>query len=194
MSFRRRRLAYRGMDQASQREGPLTANHWLKTIEISTELTFRSPTIADAANIWRLVRDCNVLENNSSYAYLLACRHFADTCVVACDNGGIFGFIVAYRPPNQREIIFVWQIGVTAAARGCGMGRRMLQHLVDSPACRGVRFVEATVAPSNVASRKLFARFANDLSVPLQFKPGFCADDFGAPAHEDETLLRIGPL
>lgn len=175
-------------------EGPVTANHSLKTIEIPTELTLRSPTIADAAQIWRLVQDCNVLESNSCYAYLLACRHFADTCVVACANDGICGFIVAYRPPNQPDVIFVWQIGVKAAARGCGLGRRMLQHLVDSPACRGVRFMEATVAPSNVASRKLFARFADDLSVAMQVKPGFRADDFGGPTHEDETLVRIGPI
>jgi L-2,4-diaminobutyric acid acetyltransferase len=114
--------------------------------------------------------------------------------VVASANGQICGFVVAYRPPNQPVVIFVWQIGVAASGRGHGLGRRMLHHLVGSPACEGVRFMEATVTPSNVASQRLFKGFADALSVPLHVEPGFAPTDFGAQVHEDEMLYRIGPL
>lgn len=44
-----------------------------------------TPRIEDGAAIWRIARDSGSLDLNSSYSYLLWCRDFADTTVVARD-------------------------------------------------------------------------------------------------------------
>ena len=85
-------------------------------------LTLRSPTVEDAAAIWRLVRDSGVLDLNSPYSYLILCKHFAETCIVAEEAGVIVGFVTAYRPPITPDVIFVWQIGVAQSVRGRGVG------------------------------------------------------------------------
>ena len=45
------------------------------------------PTKADGAALWRIARDSQKLDLNTPYAYLLWCRDFADTSVVAKVDG-----------------------------------------------------------------------------------------------------------
>lgn len=162
--------------------------------EDGTGLRFRQPTVEDGPAIWQLVIDAGTLDRNSSYAYLLLCRDFAETCVVAERGGTLLGFLTGYRPPTRPEAVFVWQIGVSEKARGEGLASALLDHLLLSDGCRGVRFLETTVAPSNEASRALFRSLARRLEAELEESPGFAADLFPEGGHEAEPRLRIGPF
>ncbi len=159
-----------------------------------SELEMRSPRRADAASIHRLVRESESLEANSLYAYLLICRDFSQTSLVACDREGLLGFVAGYRLPEKPEAVFVWQIGVARRARRRGVAKKMLARLCEAERARGTRYLEATVAPSNAPSRGLFQSLAESLSTPLQILPGFTIDEFGDEPHEAEELIRIGPL
>lgn len=156
--------------------------------------TLRSPTSADGAAIHELVKATRLLEPNTCYAYLLLSSHFAETCVVATQGGSVLGVVLAYRPPSDADAVFVWQVGVHPLAQGQGLARRLLHALLDRPACHDVRWLTATVAPSNVASDRLFRGFARDRGVDVRLETGFVASDFGTADHEDEPLYRIGPL
>ena len=131
------------------------------------EITCRKPAIEEGASIWRLVRDSGTLDLNSAYCYLLLCKHFTETCSVVVANDAIVGFVTAYFPPDRADTIFVWQIGVTRAMRGQGLATRMLQELLQRDACRGVKFLEATVDPTNHASCALFMALAKWLNAEL---------------------------
>ncbi len=157
-------------------------------------LSYRPVSLADGAAIWRLVQASEALELNTCYAYLLMCRDFADTCLVAEEDGAVLGFVVAYRPPARRETVFVWQIGVAIEARGRGVARGLLMQLIASEGCRGVRFLESTVTPSNIPSQKLFRSVARAWGVPCEVGPGLAARWFQDPSHEPEDRFRIGPL
>ena len=160
----------------------------------TTAIKFRTASLPDACKIWQLVGNSGVLDENSRYCYLLLCRDFSDTCVVACRDDEIVGFVTAYRPPNRPNVVFVWQIGVAEAARGRGLARSLLDTLVALPVCQNVHFLEATVTPSNTASRRLFQSFAKSLNVPCTIERGFTAELFGSGDHEEEQLFRIGPF
>lgn len=51
------------------------------------------PYRADAAAMWRRVRDARDLDTNCPYSYLLWCRDFAATSVVARDGATLCGFV-----------------------------------------------------------------------------------------------------
>lgn len=162
-------------------------------------IRFRHPTVADGAGMWDLVRECGVLDVNSCYAYLLICRDFSATSLVATQpdvltDGGheeLLGFVTAYRPPARPSVLFVWQIGVSPAARNRGIAKSLLRELIGSESCRGIDSIEATIAPSNRASRRLFHSLAEELQGELRVAPGFASADFGSAPHEPEETVRI---
>jgi L-2,4-diaminobutyric acid acetyltransferase len=83
-------------------------------------ISLRAPTTEDGAEIWRMARSCG-LDLNSPYLYLMWCRDFADTSVIAEVGGATAGFVAGYRRPADSATLFVWQIGVGPT---CGIGWR----------------------------------------------------------------------
>ena len=162
------------------------------------QLTYamRAPTRTDGHQIWRLVRESGVLDENSAYAYLLLCRDFAESCLVAEAKGQVVGFVTAYRKAEAPDRLFVWQVGVSVTARKKGVALALLTTLLRRCTLRApVRFIEATISPSNAASRRLFQSLAHTLGAPLEedADAGFRVDEF-PPGHEAEPLIRIGPI
>ena len=155
---------------------------------------FRAPRVSDGAKIHALVSNSAPLDVNSSYCYLLLCRYFDRTCVVAEEDNEIIGFISGFRPPRSDDVFFVWQVAVDSQNRRRGLGKQMLHELLHRPEIRGVRFLETTVTPSNDASQLLFQSLARDLNAPCEESVCFSQEVFGPGAHEAEYLVRIGPF
>ncbi|HEV2767420.1 MAG TPA: diaminobutyrate acetyltransferase [Acidimicrobiales bacterium] len=157
----------------------------------------RAPVAGDAAPMWRLAVDTGALDVNSPYAYVLVCTHFASTSLVAVDPEelkDLVGFAAAYRTPDDLDVLFVWQVGISAERRGAGLGGRLLRGLLAQPGNRGVRWLDATVTPSNRASERLFHSFAQSLGVACEPTGSYPPELFPGGNHEPEVLYRIGPL
>jgi len=154
---------------------------------------FRTLSLDDGRTVFGLVQESGVLEANSAYAYLLLCSDFGDAGVIAEDsNGDALGFVVGYRPPTRPTTMFVWQVGVHSAARGRGIGGRLLDALFRlNP---DATHLEATVAPSNEASKRLFTAFARCWGAPCEVGEGFVPAHFPGANHEAEERYRIGPV
>lgn len=154
-------------------------------------IDLRSPRMSDGANIWRLTRDTGVLDLNSSYLYLLWCRDFADTSVVATtEDNRLMGFVTGFIRPSAPNRLLIWQVGVDAAARGRGLASRMLDYLVETS---GAEHLETTVTDDNAASKQLFASLANRHEAAHEVTPLFTPEMY-PDGHDTEYLHRIGPL
>ena len=157
-------------------------------------LAIRKPTVEDGPSIYDLVNRSKPLDVNSRYLYLLQCSHFANTCAVAESDGSVQAFISAYVPPEQPDTLFVWQVAVDTQLRGLGIAGKLISELLNRPHLGNIRFVEATVNPSNNASRNLFRSLAAKSGCEIQEEMMFPAEAFGSDAHEAEVLLRVGPI
>ncbi|WP_245718066.1 diaminobutyrate acetyltransferase [Nocardia miyunensis] len=143
--------------------------------------------------MWQIAVDSQVLDANSSYAYLLWCRDFQSTTVVAEIDGEIAGFVTGYLRPEAPEVVFVWQVAVDHAFRGRGIGVSMLDHLVNDAAEQGISTLETTVSPDNEASVAMFASLARRHGAQMSRESLFAPEDF-PDGHEPEDLYRISPL
>ncbi len=157
------------------------------------DIVYRPATPADGREMWRFVREAGVLDLNQSYAYILICQHFGNTCLVAETDEQMVGFVLAYVPPRQPDTVFVWQIGVAREVRGRGVGLHLLRHLLALDGCRNVKYLEASVTPSNKPSQSLFRAFARKWGVSCRKLP-FFPSEFFPESHEPEYLYRVGPL
>jgi L-2,4-diaminobutyric acid acetyltransferase len=151
------------------------------------------PEPQDGAALWQLARDSGELDVNSSYAYLLWCRDFRDTTVVAKLNGTPVGFVTGYRRPDEHSTLLVWQVAVAEAGRNKGIATAMLDALLHQHTGDGVRFLETTVTEANTPSNKMFRSLAVRWDAPCHRSELFTANEF-PDGHDPEFLYRIGPL
>jgi diaminobutyrate acetyltransferase len=171
-----------------QRRAPERAPHPGSAITIDT------PQVRDGAQLWRLARDSRTLDLNSSYSYLLWCRDFARTSVVAKRaDGEIVGFVTGYVRPDLPDSLMVWQVAVAENARGRGVAAHMLDTLVQRRLDHGQRYVETTITLDNAASIALFTALGRDRDVPVRRTELFAAQEF-PDGHAGEDLFRIGPF
>lgn len=158
------------------------------------QLTFRQPQRRDGAALHQLIAACPPLDLNSIYAYLLLCLHHSQTSVVAEIYGQIVGTVTAYRPPEQPDTLFIWQVAVAPQQRGQKIGQRMLEHLLEHCIkARHLRWMETTISPGNAASIRLFTQLSLQHDADISITTLFAAKDFGESGHEEEQLYKIGP-
>ncbi|MFD9562947.1 diaminobutyrate acetyltransferase [Streptomyces sp. NPDC059994] len=152
-----------------------------------------TPRVEDGAAIWRIARDSQVLDLNSSYSYLLWCRDFAATSVVARDaTGEPIAFVTGYVRPARPETLVVWQVAVDREHRGRGLAGTLLEALTGKVAdSHGVSCVETTVTPDNTASDRLFTAFAERRGTAPHREVLFDSGLFPDEGHQAEVLYRI---
>jgi L-2,4-diaminobutyric acid acetyltransferase len=166
-----------------------------RRISEALPVRIEAPTVDDGVEVWRIARDSKVLDVNSRYAYLLWCRDFAETTVVARAGRRVLGFVTGYRRPEEPNTLLVWQVAVDAAARGQGLAGRMLNSLFDR--VPEVDHLETTITPDNDASIALFTKFAKRRGAPVKVDELFSGELLAPGEHDDhepENKYRIGPI
>src|SRR5690606_6878857 len=159
---------------------------------INVEL--RPPSSTDGAAVHALIEQCKPLDTNSLYCNLLQCSHFAQTCVLADNEGSAVGFASGYLVPGRDDVLFVWQIAVHESMRGQKLALRMLQNILSRPHLQHIRYIETTITPNNQASIGLFEKLAGMLNTDINQSVLFGRDSHFAGVHDDECLFKIGPF
>lgn len=158
-------------------------------------IQYAMPNADDGVNVWGLISEAGKLDLNSSYCYMMLCDYFKETCVIAKDEDEVVGFLSALCTPRDEKTLFVWQIAVSGKHRRKGIGRKMLDTLLNRESCRDIRYIETTISPDNLASRRMFAGLAAERLAPCTISSGYKKEMFPEDSqHEPEQLFRIGPL
>lgn len=164
------------------------------------DLRLRPPTIDDGQGMWRVAQATGTLDLNAPYAYLMVGEYFSETSIVALQDDEIVGFVSGFEAPDKPATLFVWQVGVDPSQHGRGIGGKMLLELLERWAQSRIRylettqFLETTVTPSNERSLALFHGLARRLNTECTVCDRFESDLFPDGNHEEELVLRIGPI
>lgn len=163
-----------------------------QTTEPGSDLEFRPPTMEDGAAMWRIARDSGTLDLNTSYAYLILARDFAESSRLVLDGGHPVGFALGYLRPSAPETLFIWQIAVDESQRGRRLAGRLLDSLLED--LPQVRTLETTITEDNAASQRLFASFAERHGAEHRIEPLLTEAHFPDPGHGAELLHTISGL
>ncbi|WP_265500779.1 diaminobutyrate acetyltransferase [Paracoccus beibuensis] len=162
----------------------------VQDIERPRQLTLRKPDPTDGSAVWELVRECKPLDENSMYCNIVQAEHFRDTCVVAELDGEIVGWISGHMIPNE-DALFVWQVAVSAKARGLGLGRKMLMDLINRDECADACRLNTTITRDNDASWALFRSLARHVGGELSDDPHYTRHDHFDGRHATEHMVTI---
>ncbi len=166
----------------------------MEALALSRNIVLDIPVKSDGAAVHSLIGRCPPLDENSLYCNLLQCTHFAGTSVIAKRDGKTAGFISGYLAGDDNRTLFIWQVAVDETARGEGLAKKMLRHILSRPACAKVRHLHTTITPDNDASWGLFRSFAKELGANVSSEPFFDHERHFNGAHETENLVDIGPF
>lgn len=167
---------------------PDASEHSTSTIHI------RQPESTDGLALHELVAQCPPLDPNSIYCNLLHCSHFAQTGAAAWSEQNLVGFVSGYRVPERPHTLFVWQVAVSTAARGQGLGKRLIRDILDRQGNQDITHLETTITPDNEASWALFRGLARDLGAAVSDSVLFDQKAHFHDRHGSEVLLSIGPF
>ena len=165
-----------------------------ETQDSKPEITYRTPSLEDAAEIWKMVDEAAALDANSGYAYFMIARNVPATSVVAEVDGEVAGMVTAYPLPSDPTRVFVWQVNVRDRFQGLGIARGMLEEILTREDCANVRYIETTVAPDNEASEALFRRIARDFLCGIEESEVYKDELFPDAEHQIERVFVIGPI
>lgn len=157
------------------------------------EVIFRKPSAHDGQALHDLVRQSAPLDENSLYCNLLQCHIWADTAIVAVLDEQIIGAVTGFRKPEDPGTVFIWQVAVSPAHRGFGLGQQMLERLVERLKS-SLTMIETTISPGNTASEHTFSNLGEAYGVGTSTQVLFdSATHFGGE-HPSEVLWQIGPF
>ncbi|WP_376875101.1 diaminobutyrate acetyltransferase [Albirhodobacter sp. R86504] len=156
----------------------------------SQVITLRKPAATDGPTIWKLIRACKPLDENSLYANLIQAEHFRETSVIAEIGGEVVGWISGHIIPKSGDF-FVWQVAVGEKARGVGLGKTMLLDLIARNAVKDAPNLQTTITKSNAASWGLFQSFARLIGGAMHDEPHFIREIHLDDAHPTEHLVTI---
>lgn len=156
---------------------------------------FRKPTVNDGKEMFRIVRESKVLDVNSEYSYLMWAEYFQESSILAIDKDEVVGFITGLIPPDQNDTLFIWQVAVDGRYKGHGLATHLIEQLFKRvKSNKSIDYIEATVTPSNIPSRRLFEGVANKNKTKCIVSECFTEDQFSEQGHEAEFKFRIGPI
>ncbi|MCP8885044.1 diaminobutyrate acetyltransferase [Devosia sp. XJ19-1] len=156
--------------------------------------TIRAPESTDGVRVWALIKSTESLDDNSIYANLLQCTHFASTCAIAEHDGAVVGWVSGHILPEQPDTLFVWQVCVSDVARSQGLGRRLIGDVLSRPVCRAVTTLQCTITHDNESSWGLFTAIARRLDAQMRQVEMFDKDDHFDGHHDGEYGVSIGPF
>ena len=166
----------------------------MEALTLSQNITLACPAKSDGPAVHSLISRCPPLDENSLYCNLLQCTHFAGTSVIAKRDDKVVGFISGYLTGDDDQTLFIWQVAVDKTARGEGLAKKMLRHILSRPTCAKVRHLHTTITPDNDASWGLFRSFAKEVGASISSEPFFDQNRHFNGAHETENLVDIGPF
>lgn len=159
---------------------------------MTKEISLRYPDLDDGIEVFDLIKRCPPLDQNSSYCNLLQCSHFAETSVAAEMDGNLVGFVSGYLLPSDPSTLFIWQVAVDSRARGQGLAKKMVLHLLERPACRQVSHIHTTITESNEPSWALFRGLAQRLECELGSEVLMDKERHFKGRHDSELLVQVG--
>lgn len=155
---------------------------------------FRHPLKSDGKAVAELIASCPPLDTNSLYCTLVQCAHFSRSCMLAERDGDVIGWVSGYRLPDDPQTLFVWQVAVSPAARGEGLGKALIDALLLAARAKSVRRLQATITESNRASWALFGAIARERGASFTHEEWLARGRELSSESESERLVTISPV
>ena len=127
-------------------------------------MIIRKCTVEDVDILRRFVDECKPLELHTPFTYWILFNYFSNLCFLMVEEGKIIGFISGVRSSLDKEVAYLWQIGVSKSHRGKNYASLLIDQFIKSVIDLDCNKIQVSISPENQSSYNTFVKYAKENS------------------------------
>lgn len=127
-------------------------------------MIIRKCTVKDVDSVRRFVDKCKPLELHTPFTYWTLFNYFSNLCFLMEEEERILGFISGVRSSLDKDIVYLWQVGVSKEYRGKNYASLLIDHFVKAVIDIDCNKIQVSISPENESSYNAFAKYTKEHS------------------------------
>lgn len=121
-------------------------------------MTITTPSNDDFIEIQKLIGELKGLVQHPVHFYKIMIHYFGNSFFIIKKDDKIIGFVWGFVSQTNKDILFLWQIGVIKEFRGKNIAQKLVERFIEYAKDNNCKKVHATVETGNIASWKMFEK------------------------------------
>ncbi|MFO7755414.1 MAG: GNAT family N-acetyltransferase [Bacteroidales bacterium] len=117
-----------------------------------------NPQGDDYLKIHELTGKLEGLVQHPVHFYSIICRYFGNSVFIVKEKDEIVGFTWGFISQDDKDIFFLWQIGLDKKYRGRKLAQKLVGRLMDFARDNNCKKIHATVETGNTPSARMFEK------------------------------------
>jgi len=130
-------------------------------------MIIRNCSEEDVDKIRIFVSECKPLDLHTSITYWTLFKYFPNLCYVMLENDKVIGFVSGLRSSLEKDVVYLWQIGINKEHRGKSYASTLIEYFIKSAINLNCNKIQFTIAPENESSYNAFLKYSKEHSYPI---------------------------
>lgn len=127
-------------------------------------MIIRKCTVEDVDSLRRFVDRCKPLELHTPFTYWTLFNYFSNICFLMIEKDELIGFISGIKGSLDKEVVYLWQIGVSKSHRGKNYASVLIDNFIKAVIELDCNKIQVSISPDNEASYNTFLKYAKEHS------------------------------
>ncbi|MEN6379478.1 MAG: GNAT family N-acetyltransferase [Methanofastidiosum sp.] len=123
-------------------------------------MIIRNCTVEDVENVRKFVNACKPLELHTPFTYWTLFNYFSNLCFLMIEGEELIGFISGIRSSLDKDVVYLWQIGISKEQRGKNYALLLIDHFIKAVIDMDCNKIQVSISPENQASYNTFVKYA----------------------------------
>lgn len=121
-------------------------------------MIIKNPKGNDYLKIHELTGRLEGLVQHPVHFYSIMTRYFGNSFFIIREEDEIIGFTWGFVSQTDKDVFFLWQIGLDKQYRGRKLAQKLVGRLMDFAENNDCKKIHATVETDNIASARMFEK------------------------------------
>ena len=127
-------------------------------------MMIRKCTVEDVDSLRIFVNECKPLELHTPFTYWAIFNYFSNLCFLMIEEEKIIGFISGVRSSLDKDIVYLWQIGISKDYRGKNYAFLLIDHFIKAVIGLDCNKIQVSISPENQSSYNAFTKYTKENS------------------------------
>ncbi len=154
-------------------------------------MIIRNCTVDDVSRVRLFVDQCKPLDLHTTVTYWTLFNYFSNLCFLMLEEEKVIGFVSGVKSSLDKEVVYLWQVGVAKNYRGNNYASLLLDHFFKASKNLDCSKIQVSIAPENEPSYNAFFKYSKEHSYNISQVGELKYEDELTGKKEFEILYQI---